>query len=292
MPELPEVEVVRRGLESQIVGKTIEKVEVYHPRLLRDYSVTDFISGLQDWQIKRVERRGKFIWFTGASVSPQASSKIEAVLLHLGMSGQTLVNPQELRLDDKTAKHLRVSWYLSGNIRVDFVDQRMFGRLHPTTITKQYGREVPRELENKVAPDVLENLDYAPIVTKIRGSRRNIKTLLLDQAIASGIGNIYADEALYAAKINPYIPGSKLSKSAIVNLYREAAEVMQKALAQGGTSFDALYVDTQGNPGYFVRSLQAYGRGGQPCSSCATALVTEKISGRSSTFCPHCQHDK
>lgn len=321
MPELPEVEVVRAGLEKQLVGAVFHNVEVLHLRSLRGQDPELFTNFLQSWKIMAVVRRGKFIWILGQSQSHIGNPDLDfsrphsrkseirqmAILIHLGMSGQMLVKSSEKpgKFMVERPKHLRVRWELRHSQRqqqlvVDFVDQRTFGRmqlveLQPTTDGHAGGfgsadALIPSGMETKLARDALDpQLDWERLCKRVRASRRAIKTLLLDQAIVSGIGNIYADEALFAAKIHPCRRGCGLSKKQIEKLYLESARVMRKALAEGGTSFDALYLNTDGNPGYFARSLQVYGRRGQVCLRCGQSLAQIQVGGRSATFCSFCQ---
>lgn len=323
MPELPEVEVVRRGLEKQLLGAVIKSVEVFHPRSLRGQDCQFFSDFLQEWKITAVIRRGKFIWVLGKN--EQVVSLIETdrhlqskrgttvadkqmgLLIHLGMSGQMLVKSSDRseKLQVASVKHLRVRWELwhpgrKQQLVVDFVDQRTFGRMQLVELQLTtdgeaggYGSNkplIPVGMEKNLARDVLDpKLDWERIFKRVRGSRRAIKNILLDQAIVSGIGNIYADEALFAARIHPCRRGCGLNKNQVKNLYLEAGRVMRKALAEGGTSFDALYLNTDGNPGYFARSLQVYGRRGQACQRCEKTLLQLQIGGRSATFCQSCQ---
>ena len=290
MPELPEVEVVRRGLEKHLVGLHFTAVEVLDSRPLRKHvgGPASFVDQLVGRQVQAAVRRGKFLWLVlddGA-----------ALTAHLGMSGQLLVHSgaqaelfsHRLRLEGSTVLH--------------HVDQRMFGGLAvvdmvPTSDGFPGGcgsqlNAIP-VTDTHVARDVLDPyLDKAQVIGRLQASSRAIKTLLLDQGVISGIGNIYADEALWAARIAGARPGSSLSKAKLKLLLQSTGEVMQRALAQGGTSFDALYVNTEGESGYFARSLEVYGREGQPCSRCGRLLCKEVIGGRSHVRCPNCQRNK
>ena len=238
-------------------------------------------------------RRGKFLWLVlddGA-----------ALTAHLGMSGQLLVH-SGAQAELFSHRHLRVRLRLEGSTVLHHVDQRMFGGLAvvdmvPTSDGFPGGcgsqlNAIP-VTDTHVARDVLDPyLDKAQVIGRLQASSRAIKTLLLDQGVISGIGNIYADEALWAARIAGARPGSSLSKAKLKLLLQSTGEVMQRALAQGGTSFDALYVNTEGESGYFARSLEVYGREGQPCSRCGRLLRKEVIGGRSHVRCPNCQRNK
>lgn len=275
MPELPEVEVVRRGLADHVVGQRITSVEVLHPRPVRRHQPgpADFAETLQGVTFTAARRRGKYLWLpldTG-----------DAVLAHLGMSGQLLIQSSRAPAE----RHLRVRFSLSGPNELRFVDQRMFGGLSISA----GGAELPSEIA-EIARDPLDpEFDEDAVVRRIRRSHSGIKRLLLNQNVVSGIGNIYADEALWAARVHGERPGSSLAARTVRNLLTASREVMLAALAQGGTSFDALYVNVEGESGYFERSLEAYGRDGQPCSRCGTPLVRAHFMNRSSYFCPRCQ---
>lgn len=277
MPELPEVEVVRRGLESHAVGATISAVEVLHTRLVRrdPGGPTGFEASLTGRTITAANRRGKYLWL------PLDSG--DALLAHLGMSGQMLV--QEPDAEDE--RHLRVRLTLTGEgtRELRFVDQRMFGGL----ATSPGGAELPPEIAH-IARDLLDDqFDLDDFVRRVRSRRSAIKRLLLDQGLVSGVGNIYADEALWRARIHGERAGEKLTAKQIRSLAAHASEVMREALDQGGTSFDALYVNVNGQSGYFDRSLNAYGRENEPCLECGTPIRRAAFMNRSSYFCPRCQ---
>lgn len=294
MPELPEVEVVRQGLADQIIGCQIVQVQVFHQRSLRGYEQNDLAQVAVGKKIASIVRRGKFIWWL-LEPGPQA------ILVHLGMSGQVLVNSAgKGKPGEGALKHLRVRFILADDRRIDFVDQRTFGRLHPVslqaTVDGQAGGwgsdypYLPKTLADTLARDCLDPaVNWTVVIQRIQKRKAPIKNLLLDQGLVSGIGNIYADEALFAAGVHPLTPGGKLSEIAIKKIYDSAQQVMRSALAQGGTSFDALYVDPEGNPGYFARSLQVYGRSGQACRRCQAKLEQLRLANRSATFCPQCQ---
>ncbi|RNE49439.1 bifunctional DNA-formamidopyrimidine glycosylase/DNA-(apurinic or apyrimidinic site) lyase [Corynebacterium alimapuense] len=276
MPELPEVEVVRRGLEKHLLGARFTDVEVLHPRANRgqDAPLAALLNGAT---IHSVDRRGKYLWCDLGQDS--------ALFIHLGMSGQLLVGEP----GSCTSSHLRIHSELSTKnghaLELAFVDQRTFGRwLH----TPMVGG-VPEPAAH-IALDPLEK-DFDPITVarRIRGKKAAIKSVLLDQTVVSGIGNIYADESLWQAQISPTRRASSLRQRDVVALLDAAAEVMRRALDAGGTSFDALYVNVNGASGYFSRSLNVYGQQGQPCPRCLTPIRREKFMNRSSHFCPQCQ---
>jgi len=278
VPELPEVEVVRRGL-LPLVGAEIEGVEVLDGR-----AVTRHVGGASDFEARLAgavlgtpARRGKFLWvpLERRALAPVA----DALLIHLGMSGQ-------LRLDDewRPHRHERVRISLGGRSLV-FTDQRTFGSLAVDPLVAG----VP----SQVAHVALDPLDPAfmlsDVAGRMRGRRTELKRALLDQTLVSGIGNIYADEALWAARLHPRQPTATMSAQAARRVLEEARHVMERALAEGGTSFDALYVNVNGESGYFSRSLNAYAQDGRPCPRCGRLLVRETFTNRSSHFCPRCQ---
>ena len=275
MPELPEVEVVRAGLARHVPGRTITRVEVLHPRPVRrdPRGPEGFALALTGRRIEDVRRRGKYLWL------PLDGG--DALLGHLGMSGQLLVRPSDAPDD----RHLRVRMVLTDGLDLRFADQRMFGGL----LLSEGGAELPPEIVH-IARDPLDPLfDEAGFVRRVRRRTAGVKRLLLDQTLVSGIGNIYADEALWRARIHGDRPGDRLSGPQVRALLQHAREVMTDALGEGGTSFDTLYVNVNGESGYFDRSLNAYGRAGEPCGRCGTPIRRVAFMNRSSYFCPRCQ---
>ncbi len=275
MPELPEVEVVRRGLEGHVLDRRIEAVEVLHPRPVRRHlpGPADFAAVLTGRTFTAARRRGKYLWL------PLDSG--DAMLGHLGMSGQMLV--QSRGAADE--RHLRVRFALAGGTELRFVDQRMFGGLS----LAPGGAELPAELLH-IARDPLDpEFDDAEFVRRVRRSASGIKRILLNQSVISGVGNIYADEALWLARLHGDRRGDRLRVADVELVLAAARQVMTAALGQGGTSFDALYVNVNGESGYFDRSLEVYGQEGEPCSRCGTAVRRTSFMNRSSFFCPTCQ---
>lgn len=279
MPELPEVEVVRAGLERHVVGATVEAVEVLHPRpVRRDHrGSTGFVAALVGRRIEAVRRRGKYFWI--------ALDNGDALLGHLGMSGQMLLH--EPGAPDE--RHLRVRFALSTAearaLEMRFVDQRMFGGLAVST----GGAELPTEIVHIARDPIDPDFDDAEFVRRARRRTSAVKRLLLDQGLISGVGNIYADEALWRARLHGERPGDRLTGPVLRELLGHVRDVMGEALAQGGTSFDALYVNVNGESGYFDRSLDAYGQEGEPCRRCGTPIRRVAFMNRSSYFCPRCQ---
>jgi len=277
VPELPEVEVVRRGLESHVVGRTIDRVDVLHPRPVRRHlaGAEDFAMATTGRVVLGAHRRGKYLWL------PLDSG--DAILGHLGMSGQLLVQPAEA----PDERHLRVRFRLrgEGSRELRFVDQRMFGGLSVSL----GGADLPPEIAH-IARDPMDPLfDDQAFVAAVRRRGSAVKRILLDQTVVSGVGNIYADEALWRSRLHGDRVGAKLRSTDLRRLLDDIRAVMSAALLEGGTSFDTLYVNVNGESGYFDRSLQAYGQEGKPCSRCGTPIRRVAFMNRSSYFCPTCQ---
>ncbi|WP_137147097.1 bifunctional DNA-formamidopyrimidine glycosylase/DNA-(apurinic or apyrimidinic site) lyase [Mycolicibacterium sp. CR10] len=277
MPELPEVEVVRRGLQAHVTDKTIMAVRVHHPRAVRRHEAGagDLTARLLGASITGTGRRGKYLWLT--------LEEKAALVVHLGMSGQMLLGavPNE--------NHLRIAALLDDGTTLSFVDQRTFGGWMLADLITVDGTEVPTPVAH-IARDPLDPLfNRNAVVTVLRQKHSEIKRQLLNQAVVSGIGNIYADEALWRAKVNGARLASGLPRKKLAEVLDAAAEVMTDALEQGGTSFDSLYVNVNGESGYFDRSLDAYGREGEPCRRCGAVMRREKFMNRSSFYCPRCQ---
>ncbi|GAA0614163.1 bifunctional DNA-formamidopyrimidine glycosylase/DNA-(apurinic or apyrimidinic site) lyase [Kribbella sandramycini] len=276
MPELPEVEVVRRGLADFTTGRTIDAVEVLHPRPVRRHLAgpEDFVSRLKGQVFAEPARRGKYLWL------PLTSG--DAVLTHLGMSGQFRVQP----VGAPDEAHLRVRFrFADGGGEVRFVDQRMFGGLSYA----DGGAELPAEIAH-IARDPFDPLfDADAAAAKLRRRKTGLKRALLDQTVVSGIGNIYADEALWRAKLHYARATESLKPQQAQEILRHAHEVMAEALDVGGTSFDALYVNVNGESGYFERGLNVYGQEGAPCPRDGRPIRREPFMNRSSYRCPRCQ---
>ncbi|MFF3789620.1 bifunctional DNA-formamidopyrimidine glycosylase/DNA-(apurinic or apyrimidinic site) lyase [Streptomyces sp. NPDC001981] len=279
MPELPEVEVVRRGLDRWITGRTVADVEVLHPRAVRRHVAgsTDFAARLSGSRFGRAMRRGKYLWVPLDEVS-------SSLLGHLGMSGQLLVQPQ----DAPDEKHLRIRIRFDDTLGTElrFVDQRTFGGL---SLHENTPDGLPDTIAH-IARDPLDPaFDDAAFHTALRLRRTTVKRALLDQSLISGVGNIYADEALWRTKLHYDRPTATLTRPRSAELLGHVRDVMNAALDQGGTSFDSLYVNVNGESGYFDRSLDAYGREDEPCHRCGTPMRRRPWMNRSSYFCPRCQ---
>jgi formamidopyrimidine-DNA glycosylase len=288
MPELPEVEVVRRGLDAHVIGKAIAAVRVHHPRAVRRHEAgpADLTARLLGTRITGTGRRGKYLWLTldDRGNEPLAQGAEDtALVVHLGMSGQMLLGP--IPKED----HLRIAALLDDGTALSFVDQRTFGGWLLADLVTVDGTDVPVPVAH-IARDPLDpRFDRDAVVKVLRGKHSEIKRQLLDQTVVSGIGNIYADEALWRAKVNGARPAESLTRPKLAELLDAAAEVMTEALGQGGTSFDSLYINVNGESGYFERSLDAYGREGEPCRRCGAIMRREKFMNRSSFYCPRCQ---
>ena len=344
MPELPEVETVRAGLAEHSVGRPVQAVRVVDARSLRRHlpGPAHFEAALTGRALRGAYRRGKYLWLTLSE--PDGALADEALVVHLGMSGQLLVRDEpgsELDNDsgdetearaafDEQPRHLRVALELgtagatggaastnrastgrtSAGQRLLFVDQRIFGGMFlsplvpdvPVAVAanKAAVGEVPErflvpEAVKHIARDPLDEFfDPAAVRRKFLRTSSGIKKVLLDQSVISGVGNIYADEALWRARLHYAKPARTLSAAQTRDLLEAVTQVLRESLAAGGTSFDALYVNVLGESGYFERSLNAYGRAGEPCHRCAEAgrtslIVREPFQNRSSYRCPHCQ---
>ena len=285
MPELPEVEVVRRGLELHVVGRTIESAQVLHPRAVRRHAAgpDDFSAAARGLSVTGACRRGKYLWLPVAVGAPGAASVAEdALLAHLGMSGQLLLGDP----GRPVSPHVRVHFtFTDSGPDLRFTDQRTFGHL----AFAPGGAALPPMIAH-IAPDPMEpGFDEAAVIRRLRSRRTGVKTALLDQSLVSGIGNIYADEALWRARLHWATPAAALSRADAGRLLAAVREVLGEALLAGGTSFDSLYVNVNGESGYFGRSLAVYGRAGEPCSRCGTPIRRDSFMNRSAYSCPACQ---
>ena len=286
MPELPEVEVVRRGLQAHVVGKTITAVRVHHPRAVRrhDAGPADLTARLLGARISGTGRRGKYLWLlldTQDQAPGQGSDT--ALVVHLGMSGQMLLGVVP------RADHVRISALLDDGTVLSFADQRTFGGWLLADLVTVDGSVVPVPVAHLARDPLDPRFDADAVVKVLRRKHSELKRQLLDQRVVSGIGNIYADEALWRAKVHGARIAATLSRPRLAAVLDAAADVMRDALAKGGTSFDSLYVNVNGESGYFDRSLDAYGREGESCRRCGAVMRREKFMNRSSFYCPRCQ---
>ncbi len=290
MPELPEVEVVRRGLADHVVGRRIAVASFLGARVARRHVAgpVDLADRLRDNLVRAAERRGKYLWL--ALQAPD--EHLQALIIHLGMSGQLLVEAP----DAPREKHLHATVdFADDGPQLRFVDQRTFGGMALADLVPDVASRTPRatgvpDTITHIAPDPLEpGFDQPAVVRRMKARHTDVKRALLDQGLVSGIGNIYADEALWRARVHGLRETSRLTKPTLSRVVDHAREVMTEALTQGGTSFDRLYVDVNGASGYFSRRLAVYGREGEPCDRCGRPLRRESFMNRSSYFCPGCQ---
>ncbi len=271
MPELPEVETVARGLRAALVGRTITDVKVLWTRSVVPPDPAAFARHLTGQVITDVGRRGKWL-VVGLSGG-------DTLLIHLRMSGR-LVIESEACLDDR---HLRVLFLLDDGRRLSFIDQRKFGRLHLTNEPAQVlGDLGPEPLSDEFTSRRLEEM--------LKQRQGRIKPLLLDQRFLAGLGNIYADEALWRARIHPLRPANTLTPAEAQRLHKAIRVVLTSAIASGGTTLeDEVYRQADGQAGEFASELAAYGRTDQPCPRCGQPIERIKVSQRGTHFCPRCQ---
>lgn len=278
MPELPEVETVRRGLEHFLKGYTIRSAQELHPRVLKPSSLAP-LSAVIGARITGINRRGKFMWFQ--------LDRDQALVAHLGMSGQFLI-AQKVR---PAPNHVRAQFRLSRGLNkreLAFSDQRTFGWLSVEQLTDG----IPQSALH-IAVDPFDPLfDRTAVIARMKVRKAAIKSVILNQEIMSGVGNIYADESLWRAKIHPETPACDLSTRKIASLIDAATEVMAEAIEAGGTSFDSFYINVNGESGFFETALAAYGQENQPCPRCGREIRRIAFGGRSSHFCPKCQLKK
>ncbi len=271
---------MRRGLAEHVVGRVVESVAITHPRSVRRHleGAADLAARLTGLTVESAQRRGKFLWLTFDD--PEA-----ALVVHLGMSGQMLVQSADAPVE----KHAHIRATFGDGTQLRFVDQRTFGGWALAPLVEVDGTLVPEPVAH-IARDPLDpRFDVESVVSVVRGKQSEIKRVLLDQGVVSGIGNIYADEALWRARIHGGRLASGLSRPAVRGLLAEVSAVMGEALAAGGTSFDALYVNVNGQSGYFERALAVYGREHEPCRRCGAPIIRERFMNRSSYSCPRCQ---
>jgi formamidopyrimidine-DNA glycosylase len=292
MPELPEVEVVRRGLAQWVAGRTVATVEVHHPRAVRRHleGADHFAQVLTGRTFTAAYRRGKYLWLP--LTEPDGTPSGRALVGHLGMSGQLLVEKRSA--PDET--HLRARFtFTDGGRELRFVDQRTFGGLAVEECGRGGGvggsqsETIPKRLAHIAIDPLDDSFDVDGFTAALRRRRTEVKRALLDQTLIGGVGNIYADEALWRARLHGARPTDKLTRAQVADLLDGVRDVLGEALAQGGTSFDSLYVDVNGQSGYFSRFLAVYGQADRPCPRCGTPVRRESFMNRSSYSCPSCQ---
>jgi formamidopyrimidine-DNA glycosylase len=285
MPELPEVESVRRGLEQHIPGAKILSIESLHPRAVAKDSIAP-LHLLRGLRCQSVRRRGKFLWLT-------FERDEHALVAHLGMSGQFRVFAGKSGLSEELHPHVRVSTTLRKGrekFRLDFLDQRTFGWMRIDRIDAE--TSLPETIGHIAADPFEDDFDSGAVIARLTRSKSEIKRAILDQSILSGVGNIYADEALWRAKIHPERRASSLGEKELRLLLSSIRSVMKRALKVGGTSFDHLYVNVNGESGYFATRLAVYGREDERCRRCGTLIRRITFTNRSSHFCPRCQRSR
>ena len=287
MPELPEVETVRAGLAEFVTGATITDVEIFDARSLKRHrpGPNDFVATLVGSKITSVVRRGKFLWM------PLNASPL-ALVGHLGMSGQMLVRTPDFEPDKLTRVILHFTAVGGKKYQMRFVDQRIFGSLaldELISTADETGESIPTTAAH-IARDPLDPyFDVSSVIAKLRKRTAGIKKILLDQQLMSGVGNIYADEALWRAKLHYDQPANSLSLSKTKELINHVTEILAAAVKVGGTSFDEQYKNVNGESGYFEISLNAYGMTGRPCNRCGKPIRRDSWMNRGSHFCPNCQ---
>ena len=287
MPELPEVEVVRAGLEPAVTGAVVESVEILDERSLRRHAgpAEDYVDRLTGARLETPRRRGKFLWIPVADAG-------EALVVRLGMSGQVLLRAPDAPVDRLTRIVTRVRHPEHGPLRLDFVDQRIFGSMALDALVATpdvAGDTVPTQVAHIARDPMDAAFDERRFLAALAKKDTGIKRAMLDQTLISGIGNIYADEALWAARLHYAQPTRSISRAKARELLGEVRSVLTKALAEGGTSFDAQYVNVNGASGYFSHSLNVYGQQGEPCPRCGTVVIRESFMNRGSHLCPRCQ---
>jgi formamidopyrimidine-DNA glycosylase len=281
VPELPEVETVRAGLDRWVVGRRIAAVESLHPRAVRRHLAgpDDLTHRLMGRTISSADRRGKYLWLP-------LDDGPDCLIAHLGMSGQLLV----LEPSADPGPHLRVRFrFADWDRELRFVDQRTFGGIHLDELVPDGPSMVPAGIAHIGRDPIDPAFDETAWISAMRRRKTTIKRALLDQSCVSGIGNIYADEALWRAKLHGDRPSASLTGAQLRLLLSQVRIVFADALLAGGTSFDALYVNVNGESGYFDRSLNVYGRAGEPCSRCGRPITRARWMNRSSYFCGYCQ---
>jgi formamidopyrimidine-DNA glycosylase len=288
VPELPEVETVRAGLARLVVDRRIADVAVGHPRAIRRHLAgpADFTTRLTGARIEAASRRGKYLWLPLRTAD---GSSGQALVAHLGMSGQFRVQPQGA--PDERHLHVRIR-FTDGGPELRFIDQRTFGGLMLDQLVPCADgsvEELPAQVAHIARDPVDPRFDDGLFVRRLRARQTELKRALLDQSLVSGIGNIYADESLWRAKLSGLRLTSTLTAPAALRLLASVRDVLGAALAAGGTSFDALYVNVNGESGYFDRSLAVYGQAGRACPRCGAAIRRAAFMNRSSFTCPKCQ---
>lgn len=278
MPELPEVESVRAGLEKLIVGETIHTVDVYWPRIIESPEVPAFKKQISNQKIESIKRRGKFLLFYLTDY---------VLISHLRMEGKYQLVDSTAKTDAESfpTKHTHVIFYFESGKELHYLDVRKFGRM---SLVKK-GFEFDHKSLNNLGPEpVKEEFDFEQMKSFLKRRKKAIKGVLLDQKMVVGIGNIYADEILFHAKIHPARPANTLTEVEMSRLYEAILLIMEEAVKHGGTTIRT-YQNAFGEIGMHQEHLQVYGKNGQSCPQCHTEMKKIKVAGRGTHYCPQCQ---
>lgn len=278
--------MVRAGLAPAAIGSRITAVSVFDERALTRHpaGAADFVARLEGRTFTGAERRGKFLWLpVGSEV---------ALIAHLGMSGQMLLRSPEATAERHERVRIHLEHPVHGSLAVVFSDQRTFGSLAVDALVADGPSRIPSQVVHIARDPVDPAFDDRAFRESLRRRGSAIKRVLLDQGVISGVGNIYADESLWAARIHPETPASALSTLAARRLLAEIRAVLAKALAEGGTSFDAQYVNVNGQAGSHGPHLSVHRFAGHPCKRCGTSIARARFMNRSSYFCPVCQRKR
>lgn len=292
MPELPEVETVRRDLVAHLLGKKIQTVTVLNSKTV-GISPDNFIKSLSGSFFVYILRRGKLLIF-------KLKKTDTYLLVHLKMTGQLIYLAKETKLSgghslsshsfekavggELPNKYTRVIISFSNKSNLFFNDLRKFGYMK--LVSKE---ELEKIVAKNYGPEPLDNkFDLASFALQLKNRRRNIKAVLLDQKVIAGLGNIYVDEVLFAAGVRPMRLSSTISKKEVAKIHEAIIRILTAAIKKRGTTFSN-YVDSKGKRGNFSSLLQVYGRGQEKCLKCSSAIIKTKIAGRGTHYCPHCQ---
>ena len=274
MPELPEVEVTRRALAATCEGQRLQKLELYRTNLR--YPIDLELAGWRGVDSLEFSRRGKFIFMS--------APEVEAAVIHLGMSGRFVIRA-EAGADSDRQKHTHYALRLENGASIEYVDPRRFGFLRSSKACSEAVARLGLDAWNGDLQECTERL-----VQRAARTRRSMHTLLLDQSVLAGIGNIYACEALYKTGIAPQRAANTVGGESLITLVAAVRECLSRAIEQGGTTLkDKSYLAPDQQLGYFAMSLQAYGREGEPCNSCREQIQRTTIGARSVFWCPACQ---
>lgn len=313
MPELPEVETVRAGLAPALTNATVTAIDVLDARSFKRHvgGVEDFIATMVGAKILAVVRRGKFLWMPLELPAGRNPGHELAMVGHLGMSGQMLLRTPGFAEDKLTRVVIHAISDDGEKVEMRFIDQRLFGSLaidnlvetsdglpggfsnglgvSPDGESTWWRNLIPASAAHIMRDPLDEDFDEKFVIAKFKKKNSGIKRVLLDQQTLSGIGNIYADEALWRSQLHYDQPAASLTGPKAKELLQHVREILAKAVTEGGTSFDEQYKNVNGESGYFAVSLNAYGMTGMPCKRCGTQIKRETWMNRGSHFCPKCQ---